>query len=458
MKKIIALILTLVMVVTVLPLAVSADDAAPEVEPLTPIGSNRGDWSVTGNNYKTTSDAPGNNQMLYVLGNAVDGEVTVSATLETGKRMSGFMFGIVNDYFGDTTDPQQISKFDKYYLTMYAETDGTIKIFRVDNNQESTVKTEKVTTSGDTVKLSATYTKNADGVTIELTVDDNTVITYTDDNPFDGVGYGLATRINGATFTDVEHSSGNRPLTAEEIAEITADSNNKLTYAEGSAKASDNLTDPNKKEIPESYSNPDQLFDEKVGEDGKRTRFYTGTPAYSGTAKNEDYGTITWAVEEAAVPTYFILTTGSTTGRGAYIFRLYGSNSENGGWTEIASSYKWMQEKAKVASDVVGIKTSAAEAYKYYKFEFIGTADGDNPRLFEALDFWLYTVPTEGDGENTPPAGGESGETTPPSSEEEDDKTPPKTGDAALLVAAVAAVAVLGTGITVVSKKRVSVK
>lgn len=439
MKKIIALILTLAMVAVIVPFAVSADDAAQTFK----VAANRGDWEITNGNDYTCYSRPGApNFGLYVLGNALDGEVTLSADLTIGNEY-GFMFGITDS----NNDGAIAETGDQYYLVDLRPS-GLVGLERNDKKWDGDkgdggwddTSEVDVANPGETVTLTATYTRTADSVTIVVSVDGKEVINYTDNDPFTGVAYGLASKtgepLKNVSAPDLPGSTMSQALIANVIA-----NNPHIAYKAGTAKTTGTIGAA--RATGNIDSELENLFDydaDKVmvqNDPNEMTRFcvqYTDGKSQS----------ITWETEEAEVASYFIFYTGpncTNINRSATTFKFYGStDGEN--WTEIANVGRLHLKRAQT---VYGIHLDNDTAYNYYRFDF--TFDQDE---LESYGIHLYTDPSLNNSDD-------GGTTTPPSSEE-GGKTPPKTGDSAILVWAVATVALLGTGITVAAKKRALVK
>lgn len=146
---------------------------------------------------------------LYILGNTLDGEVTLSADLTVGNEY-GFMFGIT-----DCNGDQSIAETGDQYYLVYMHEIGMVAIERNDRKRDENSgdggwadSTESsVAEPGESVTFSATYTKNADKVTIAVFANGKEILHYEDSNPFVGVAYGLASK-SGEPMKNVSVSDG----------------------------------------------------------------------------------------------------------------------------------------------------------------------------------------------------------------------------------------------------------
>lgn len=179
MKKILAIVLTAILCMSVFPLAVSA--AEPNFT--------RGEWTVDGSTYKSPNMDFGNNFTTYHLGNA--DKVTITTTVTVGKE-HGFMFGM-KDINGDNLIEEGV---DQYYLVDIMGS-GAIGIERNDKTWGgwSFVSSEL---SG-TVTLTVVYDNGA----ISVKNGNQVVASYKDANPMGGTGYGLISKRCEATFSNV---------------------------------------------------------------------------------------------------------------------------------------------------------------------------------------------------------------------------------------------------------------
>lgn len=189
-----------------IPLAVSAAliSGTTEVEAVAQ-GQNRANWYVDGNKYTQTSDAPGTNFALYVLGNSTK-EVTLSATLKVGNEY-GFMFAIQDtNRESKDQDVQIYETGDQYYLVEQHVKDGVNKIGIERNEggwgdwaQDYDLKDTDIVDGKITLK--ATYLNGT--IKVYLGTSDKPILEYTDDKPLTGIGYGLASKAKGIAFENV---------------------------------------------------------------------------------------------------------------------------------------------------------------------------------------------------------------------------------------------------------------
>ncbi len=171
---------------------VDKDDDDEKKDAVISVGPNYGEWTVEEKNYTCSSRPdPQENFALYVLSESADKEVTLTADITvpiTGQ--AGFMFGIT-----DCNNDGVINEnADQYYLVCLRGT-RNISVTRCDMRWVNWIQSSDVIAEvGQTLNVSATYTKDADGVKIVVSADGVELFTYTDSNPLTGTAYGLATK------------------------------------------------------------------------------------------------------------------------------------------------------------------------------------------------------------------------------------------------------------------------
>lgn len=393
MKKIIALILTLAMIAAMIPFAVSAaDDDWSAVR----VGQNRGDWLIDGDNFTARNGPPSDTDYsfpLYVLGNANDGEVTLSATFEAGKnREQGFMFGITL-YPGENNPLQVYEARDHYYIV---EMSSANQIIIARNEKAWDAKEIKALPEGTgEYTLSATYIKTSDSVEIVVSVNGEEFLSYKDTNPFPGVGYGLVSKTKNVAIRDVSAPDLLGSTMSQDLIKNVETTYTRITYKAGSA------------------SNGSYGIAEKFGESDMNKQFnnlfdgvndisdYNNTNPGTRFAVrfNDKNAAITWETEKPEVASYFIIYTGrnfypladdGAGDRSLSSFVLYGSN-DGEEWTEITSAARL---HIRQAMSVFGIHLDNDTAYDHYKLSF----ESEQGR-FESLGINLYTdTPTAESG------------------------------------------------------------
>ncbi len=388
MNKIIALFLLLALAVTTVPFVATAEDTAAQaeeqpdvIETTIALGPHVGDWTVDNNTYKVEGSLPKDDQQLYVLGNATDGEATISSTINSSRDRIGYMFGITNSVNSSTNNNKaEVVKRDSYYLIWFrGDQDRKVQIYRIESENEQKKEEIQSGVTADTFKLSATYKKTGGKVEISISIDGKPLVTYTDDKPFDGMGYGLATRAQNGdrVWTDVQYSGQGAALTDNELASLKAKEDSKLTYVKGSGSTYNLKNSNGNTEVYGANFNPDNLFGV-----GTEPRFFAQSKGEGGSTLS----TITWEMAEG-IPAYFVINThtGSTSGRYAKWFKLYASNTnDDSSWDLIAASFNIGLDKDNAT---LGIKTTADKAYRYYKFEFVPATGG----FYQVASFELYT-------------------------------------------------------------------
>ncbi len=378
MKKILAFILALTMATAVVPAALSVSAADTEVKTFR-VGGNRGDWSNDGTNYRCYSRPGAPNFGLYVLGNALDGEVTLSADLTHGQQY-GFMFGI-NDANGDNSIAES---GDQYYLVnlITNANDGDVGQIGIERNDKAwgnwAAKTEGVVVAeGQTATVTATYTKTADAVTIVVFVNGEQVLEYTDNDPLPGVGYGLASKSDGYMRNVVAPDIRDSALSQRKAEEIEFTKERIIYKANTAKRTGGNLGDvrgaANEAEALEN------LFDgvNAFGVDASRFCAVYGARAQI---------SITWETETTDVATYLVFYGGPNVGsnnRSVASFVLWGStNGEN--WEQIASVGR---VHLRPNNSLGGVHLDNDKAYNHYKIDMVKT-EGDE---IESFGLNLYT-------------------------------------------------------------------
>lgn len=150
MNKIIALFLLLALAVTTVPFVATAEDTAAQaeeqpdvIETTIALGPHVGDWTVDNNTYKVEGSLPKDDQQLYVLGNATDGEATISSTINSSRDRIGYMFGITNSVNSSTNNNKaEVVKRDSYYLIWFrGDQDRKVQIYRIESENEQKKET-----------------------------------------------------------------------------------------------------------------------------------------------------------------------------------------------------------------------------------------------------------------------------------------------------------------------------
>lgn len=460
MKKIASIALALTIAAAALPAVVSSAEEGPS--PTFQVAANRGDWEVYGSSFTAVSMPSGTNFALYVLGNAIDGEATISADLTVGQEY-GFMFGIT-DANGDRSIAEGDAgkaNGDQYYLVDLRK-EGKIGIERNDKKWDSSIGdngwiavTESVVANaGETVSVSATYKKTADKVTITVSVGDDEVLTYEDTNPFVGVAYGLASKAKGdkgeeacktqaQTMRNVTIPDKVGTVMSQTLLEDVIANNPRIKYKAGSAAISCETSE-------HLGSNQGSIEDELTNllDDSDNTRFCVKL--------GEKPATITWETETAEVATYFVIYTGwnGTINRSAVTFQLYGSTTGNDGdWHEIVKSGRLQLKMGSQpnTSYHFGIHLDNETAFNHYKFEF-----NVDEQVFESVGINLFAAKAQQGGGENPGGGGENpgggSENPGGGGENPGGETPPPTGSASIVIAAVATIAL--AGVVVASRRR----
>ena len=203
--RILSIILAIVLCLGVLPTAVFAS-ATESTQP------DASKWTVWENNYQSNTRIDWPNFSTYLLGEQAAGTtVTVSADMRVGKQGdestnaggdAGFLFGI-KDLNGDGVIGEND---DRYYLVEFSG--------QMDANRVNVVisRNDKAWGPVRTVRyycpnyasLNLTATYDSSTATLNAYVNGELITSYTDPAPFDGTGYGLASKITDGIFRNVE--------------------------------------------------------------------------------------------------------------------------------------------------------------------------------------------------------------------------------------------------------------
>ena len=203
--RILSIMLAIVLCLGVLPAAVFASGT----ESTQPDGSK---WTVSGNDYQSNTRIDWPNFSTYLLGDQAAGTVvTVRADLRVGKQGdeatnaggdAGFLFGI-KDLNGDGVIAEND---DQYYLVEFSgqmDANRVNVIISRNNKAWGPVRTVRYYCP-NYASLTLTATYDIATATVNAYVNGELITSYTDPEPFEGTGYGLASKITDGVFRNVD--------------------------------------------------------------------------------------------------------------------------------------------------------------------------------------------------------------------------------------------------------------